>query len=260
MLRALAKTVSATALTTAPAGSLNTLLPIDVADLFFAIEGRPLVRVDRLRIGAGGPTLILGPNGAGKSLLLRLLHGLLNPTRGSVRFQGHRPGRALRQRQAMVFQRPVILRRSVAANVDYALKAQGIARADRAPLVAAHLAEAKLSHKARQPARSLSGGEQQLLALVRALATDPDILFLDEPTSSLDPGITLMIETMIQQAAAAGTKIIMVSHDVGQARRLAAEVLFCHHGEILEQSAAPDFFEKPQSDIARRFVAGELVI
>jgi len=135
-----------------------------------------------------------------------------------------------------------------------------MAHDERREKVAQMLGSANMTAKASQPARSLSGGEQQLLALIRALATDPEILFLDEPTSSLDPGATQLIETMISQASVSGTKIIMVSHDLGQAKRLAQEVLFCHHGRIIEQTSATKFFETAQSDVARQFVAGALVL
>lgn len=236
------------------------ILPISVRGLGFSAGGVALIDVEDLSIHAGGPTVILGPNGAGKSLLLRLIHGLISPMSGQILFAGQPLDQSIRQRQAMVFQRPVILRRTVSANVSYALKAQGIPRTERRHKVAALLTSANLLHKASQPARSLSGGEQQVLALIRALAREPEILFLDEPTSSLDPGVTQMIETMIRDASVAGTKIIMVSHDLGQARRLASEVLFCHHGRIIEQSTAEMFFHRPQSDIAQSFIAGGLVL
>ena len=236
------------------------ILPISVQGLQYTAGQAGLINIDQLKIGAGGPTLILGPNGSGKSLLLRLLHGLIAPTRGRVLFGGQVSDPAIQRRQAMVFQRPVLLRRSVRANVSYVLRAHGVARHQRAAKVRELLAGANLAGKSGQPARSLSGGEQQLLALIRALATNPEVLFLDEPTSSLDPGATHMIETMIDRASKAGTKIIMVSHDLGQARRLAAEVVFCHRGQIARQTPATEFFEKPRSRAAQSFIAGGLVL
>lgn len=236
------------------------ILPITIRNLRFAAADTNLIGIDELDISTEEPSVILGPNGAGKSLLLRLLHGLIEPTAGQINFAGNLLSSSIRRRQAMVFQRPVILRRTVAENVHYPLKARGVSRIQRETKVALLLEAANLAAKAHQPARSLSGGEQQLVSLIRALATDPDILFLDEPTSSLDPGMTQLIEKMIVNASQTGTKIIMVSHDLGQSRRLAHEVLFCHHGRIVEQSMAVEFFERPRSITARNFVAGELVL
>jgi tungstate transport system ATP-binding protein len=238
----------------------GALMPLTIEGLGLTVTGRALVAIESLTIRAGGPSVILGPNGAGKSVLLRLLHGLLAPTAGTVRWNGRTADARLSRRQAMVFQRPVLLRRSVAANVDYALKALGIPRTRRPGLVAEALERAGLSDRARQAARTLSGGEQQRLALVRALATNPDVLFLDEPTASLDPASTLMIERLVAEAADQGTKVILVTHDIGQARRLAAEVIFLHRGRVVEQTEAAAFFTEPGSREARAFLAGELVL
>jgi tungstate transport system ATP-binding protein len=160
----------------------------------------------------------------------------------------------------MVFQKPVLLRRSVAANVDYVLTVNGLARGQRKARVTALLAEGGLSEKSNQAARSLSGGEQQRLALVRAMAVEPEILFLDEPTSSLDPEATEAIEAMISTAAAGGTKVVMITHDLGQARRLADDVVFCHRGQVVEHTPAPAFFAGPQNEAAVGFLAGKLVL
>jgi tungstate transport system ATP-binding protein len=159
----------------------------------------------------------------------------------------------------MVFLRPVILRRSVAGNVVFVLRRLGLDRAARAARAAALLDLGDLSDRARQPARTLSFGEQQRLALVRALATDPEILFLDEPTSSLDPTATLAIERLIGRVAALGTKIVMVTHDIGQARRLAAEIVFLDRGRLAEHGPARRFFERPDSEPARIYLAGGLI-
>jgi tungstate transport system ATP-binding protein len=144
--------------------------------------------------------------------------------------------------------------------VAYALKAHGVPPSERPARVAAALDQGALSGLARQPARTLSGGEQQRLALVRALAVGPDILFLDEPTSSLDPASTLAIERLVAQAARRGTKIVLVTHDLGQARRLSDEVVFLHRGRVAEHCCATSFFERPRSQAARDFVAGGLVL
>jgi tungstate transport system ATP-binding protein len=160
----------------------------------------------------------------------------------------------------MVFQRPVLLRRSVAANVRYALAVHGYPREERPERVSRVLELASLAHLAQSPARVLSGGEQQRLAMARALATEPDVLFLDEPTASLDPFSTLAVEEIVTKARAAGTKIVFVTHDVGQARRLADEVLFLHRGSLLEQTPAERFFQSPSSEKAKAFLAGRIVL
>jgi len=223
---------------------------VEARDLTFHGHGRKVLDVARLDIPAGGITVILGPNGAGKSVLLRLLHGILQPSGGAVAFPGH----AGTPRQAMVFQRPVLLRRSVAANIAFALRAED----NSADSVEVLLDRGGLTGMAGQAARTLSGGEQQRLALVRALATRPEILFLDEPTASLDPGSTLAIEEMIEATAAAGTKAILVTHNIAQARRLGSDLIFCHGGAVVETGPADTVLDDPKSPEARDFLEGRL--
>jgi tungstate transport system ATP-binding protein len=205
-------------------------------------------------------TAIMGPNGAGKSVLLRLMHGLIVPTKGEILWAGRRMDRLTTRRQAMVFQRPVLLRRSVAANVSHALALRGVEREERAIRVDEALKLAGLEGHASRPARVLSGGEQQRLCLARALSLEPDVLFLDEPTSSLDPASTLAIERLLLDAQRRGIKVILVTHDVGQARRLAHDVIFLHHGRVIEHQDAESFFASPQSESARGFLSGGLVL
>ncbi len=202
-----------------------------------------------LEIGAGPSTIILGANGAGKSVLMRLMHGLLAPTAGRVSWSA--PGR-----QAMVFQRPVLLRRSALANVTYALEAAGVRDCEKPAREA--LEEVGLSGVADRPARMLSGGQQQRLALARAWALHPEVLFLDEPTASLDPSATREIENVIQAFDAAGTKIVMATHNLGQARRLGDEVIYLHQGSVVERTPAGEFFSKPTTAEAAAFIKGEL--
>lgn len=233
---------------------------MEAVGLRIGADAAPLLNVPYLLLDGPGPTLILGHNGAGKSLLLRCLHGLIAPDAGRVSLGGQALGRAQRDRQAMVFQHPVLLRRTVAANLDFVLRRRGLARAARRAEIARLLAEGGLSDKARQAARSLSGGEAQRLAILRALATEPDILFLDEPTSALDPAATLAIETLIRRAAGRGTRIVMVTHDIGQARRLGADIVLMHRGRVAEHALAPAFFAAPATVEARQFLAGDLVL
>ncbi len=237
----------------------DMLSGLKVQNLRIGRNGNTLLDVPGLVLDGPGPTLILGPNGAGKSLLLRCLHGLILPDQGRV-LQDEKPLRAEQKaRQAMVFQQPVLLRRSVAANLDFVLKRQQLTRAVRKQRIADLLQEGGLSGKARQAARSLSGGEAQRLAILRALASDPEILFLDEPTSALDPTATQQIERMIMRASTRGVRIVMVTHDIGQARRLAADVVMMHGGHVVEHGATKQVLDAPVSTAARRYLAGGLV-
>lgn len=231
------------------------LLPLAVRDLTLRFDEVCVLDRLSLDLGSSGCTVVMGPNGSGKSLLLKLLHGLIQPTGGQISWDGQTTSQAM-ARQAMVFQKPVLLRRSVAANIDFILKARGKDAAQRGPL----LDHVGLTHKAPQPARLLSGGEAQRLALARALATDPEVLFLDEPTASLDPASVLMIEQIVREARDRGVRIIFVTHDAGQARRLADEVIFLHRGQITEHSPAADFFPAPRSAAAQKYLNGEIIV
>jgi tungstate transport system ATP-binding protein len=229
------------------------ILPLALERLSYGDIIKPLT----LRIEAGPSTIILGANGAGKSVLMRLMHGLLAPTSGRVAWQETDTGRT-RRLQAMVFQRPVMLRRSALENVEYALALSGLRGSARRQGALEALESVGLAHRAMQPARTLSGGEQQRVALARAWALHPEVLFLDEPTSNLDPGATREIETVIKAFDAAGTKIIMATHNLGQARRVGDEVLFLHDGRLAERSPVDQFFSRPASPEAAAFIKGEL--
>lgn len=230
------------------------ILPLTVRDLVLSFGETTVLNGLTLDLGPSGCTVVMGQNGSGKSLFLKLLHGLMQPTSGQISWAGH-PAAKVTVRQALVFQKPVLLRRSVAANIDFALKARGKDRTRRDAI----LDHVGLLHKAGQPARLLSGGEAQRLALARALATDPEVLFLDEPTASLDPASVLMIEGIVGEARARGVRIIFVTHDIGQARRMADDVVFLHRGRIVEHSPARNFFPTPQSETARDYLSGRLV-
>jgi tungstate transport system ATP-binding protein len=211
-----------------------------------------------LAIAPGSPTLLVGPNGSGKSTLIRLGMGLIEPSAGSVSWGGRDATDGMRR--AMVFQRPVMLRRTAAENVAYALASRGIARGDHAESVGRLLERVGLARLADRPARRLSGGEQQRLALARALARNPEVLFLDEPTASLDPASTKAVEDIVRATAAAGVKIVMATHDLGQARRLAGDIVFLVRGRVRERAPAETFFTTPATPEAAAFVRGDLVI
>jgi len=230
------------------------ILPLKLEDVFFVAGGRVIIERISAEISAGPSTIILGANGAGKSVLMRLMHGLLAPASGKIVWRSNDTARL----QAMVFQRPVLLRRSALANVTYALKLARVPHAERERLALEALESVGLAAFARRPARVLSGGEQHRLALARAWALHPEVLFLDEPTASLDPTASREIERVIQAFDAAGTKIIMATHNLGQARRLGDEVLFLHQGRLVERAPVEQFFSRPASPEAAAFIKGEL--
>ncbi|NGP54028.1 ATP-binding cassette domain-containing protein [Thioalkalivibrio sp. XN8] len=245
------------AASTDQAPAAHPLMPLEVHGVGFAAGGKQIIDNVSFTIRGGARTVILGPNGSGKSLLLRLLHGLLAPASGRISWAGLSPARA-RRRQGMVFQRPVMLRRSTLANLTHALAVHGMPRAQRREQARRALAVAGLEDRARQPARTLSGGEQQRLAIARAWALEPEVLLLDEPTANLDPEATAAIEALVRAVEARGTRIIMTTHDIGQARRLATEVMFLHRGRLLEHDAAHAFFAGPATPAAASFIGGGL--
>jgi tungstate transport system ATP-binding protein len=206
----------------------------------------------------GPPTVLIGPNGSGKTTLLRAAMGLIKAARGRVTWAGSESMPPLRR--AIVFQRPMMLRRSVAANMNYALRHAGVARAQWRARAEELLTLVGLQGLGERPARRLSGGEQQRLALARALARDPELLFLDEPTASLDPAATKAIEDIVLAVSARGIKVVMSTHDLGEARRLAGDVVLMHRGCIVESGPAAEFFADPRTQQARQFIAGELLV
>lgn len=231
------------------------MLPLRLEKVCITISGQQIIDGVSAVFEAGPRSIIIGPNGAGKSMLLRLCHGLVSPSSGHVQWSGESGSSS---RQAMVFQRPVMLRRSALANVIYALAVASIPRAEREPRARAAMERAGLLSIAERPARVLSGGEQQRLALARAGALNPEVLFLDEPTANLDPGATREVEAVIQAIHEGGAKIIMTTHNLGQARRLGDEILFLNQGRLAEHSDAAAFFPKPRSAEANAFIRGEL--
>ncbi|HUS52417.1 MAG TPA: ATP-binding cassette domain-containing protein [Thermohalobaculum sp.] len=237
--------------------------PVVLSEVVLEAGGKRLIDGVSLRLEPGSLTCVMGPNGAGKSLLLRLIAGLIQPSSGRVSYGGapsDQTGGAGRSHIAFVFQRPVLLRRSVAANLDHALKTYGVARAERPGRIAELLALGQLEGLAGRPARVLSGGEQQRLSMVRALAARPDLLLLDEPAASLDPQATAAVEALIRAAVAKRVKVVLVTHDRDQARRMADDVVFLHHGRIAERGDADTFFDQPQSSEAQAYLAGRLLL
>ena len=234
------------------------ILPVAFREVSLSLGASRLI--DRLdfRIEPATLTVILGPNGCGKTLTLKLAHGLIAPSAGEIVWNGPY-GATAKRYQAMVFQRPVMLRRSVRANIEYALKLRRIRRRTRREIVAEALALAGLERMARRPARWLSIGEQQRVAIARAWVTRPQVLFLDEPTANLDPSATRAIEALLLRVHRGGTKIVMTTHDMAQARRLSDDVLYLCRGRSVEHTPSERFFAAPSSADARDFLEGRLV-
>ena len=211
-----------------------------------------------LTLAPGAPTVLIGPNGSGKTTLLRTAMGLVAPTRGRITWGGRENVPPLKR--AIVFQRPAMLRRTAGANIRFALSAAGIPRAEHTRRTDELLELVGLGSLADRAARRLSGGEQQRLALARALARDPAVLFLDEPTASLDPVATKAVEDIIRAVSQRNIKVVMATHDLGEARRLAGDIVMLHRGRVVETGAAASFLDAPQTAEARAFLAGELLI
>jgi tungstate transport system ATP-binding protein len=236
----------------------TTDLPIELSEIHInSGEVRILNRIS-MTIASGAPTVFIGPNGSGKTTLLRVAMGLIPASDGKITWGG-REESPLTTR-AIVFQRPVMLRRSVASNIRYSLAVAGVPRRERDSRIAELLLLVGLKGFERRPARQLSGGEQQRLALARALARDPSVLFLDEPTASLDPAATKAIEDIVRGVSARGVKVVMATHDLGEARRVAGEIVLLHRGHVLEAGPADQFFAHPETSEAKRFIAGELLV
>ena len=212
-------------------------------------RGTRILAPTDLKVSAGR-TVVLGPNGAGKSTLLRLLHGLLRPSEGRAVWPSPLT-------QAMVFQRPVMLRTTAQANVEYGLRVRRMAASEIGERTREALARVRLAHIAGRPARLLSGGEQQRVALARVWALRPQVLFLDEPTASLDPASAREVERIIGEIAGAGTRILMTTHNLAQARRLAEEVIYMEGGAVVEHTPVNEFFTAPRSEAAHMFLKEE---
>ena len=233
-------------------------LPIVFEDVQVEAGGTSILRGVSLQVAAGAPTVLIGPNGSGKTTLLRTAMGLVRPASGRISWGGDQDASGVRR--ALVFQRPVMLRRSVADNLRYCLAAAGVPRTRRAQRTQELLRMMGLLELAERPAPRLSGGERQRLAMARALARDPEVLFLDEPTASLDPAATLSIEGLVRNVSASGVKVVMTTHDLGEAARLAGDVVLLHRGRVVESGPVQQLFHEPVTEEARRFVAGQLLV
>ncbi len=231
------------------------MFPIRLEDLRFTPNGRPVLAGIDLELGGEGISVVLGPNGAGKSVLLRMLAGLERPDGGRIAWNGAGlPERAI----AMLFQQPMLLRASVADNAALGLKPLQLARDEVRRRVARVLERVGLAHRARDSARHLSGGERQRLALARAWAVQPRLLLLDEPTAALDPTATEAVEALIREIRTDGARIVMTTHNLGQAMRISDDIVFIEAGRVREHTPSTRFFSRPSSPEARLFIQGEL--
>jgi len=233
------------------------ILPLSVRQASVKKRGKTLLGPIDMKVEPTGLTVIMGPNGAGKTTLLRLLHGLETPRDGSIEWNTDLE--TARLNQAYVFQTPIMLRRTALENVMYPLRLRGFSTNEATSKAQEWLAKIDLPEAANLNARLLSGGEKQKLALARALATKPQLLFLDEPTANLDGRATREIEALLTDARASGMRIIMTTHDKGQAKRLAEDIVFLYHGKIHEKAQAGRFFEKTSTNEAKAFLEGDIV-
>ncbi|MBO0334114.1 ATP-binding cassette domain-containing protein [Sneathiella sp. CAU 1612] len=237
---------------------VETILPVELQNAIVRKGTKDIIGPLNLTFGGKGCSIVIGPNGAGKTTLLRLLHGLERTTSGTVRWAA-RKGDTY-SRQSFVFQAPVVLRRSGIENIAYPLYVRGVVKKAARAEAEKWIGDIGLRDVGNNDASVLSGGEKQKLAMARALITKPEVLFLDEPTANLDGAATLEIEGLIRAAVEAGTRVIMATHDFGQARRLATEILFMYHGKVHERATADTFFDDPQSEEARKFLRGDLLV
>lgn len=231
------------------------MFPLRMSKVTVRRGGKTLLGPINFTLTNDGPTIILGPNGSGKTTLLRVMHGIERISSGAARWM-----REDQARQAYVFQTPIVLRRSVVENLRYPMALVGTPRADIDQAVDHWVARIGLNDARDTPATRLSGGERQKLAIARALIRQPEVLFLDEPCANLDGHATREIEELLQETVAKGTAIVMATHDLGQARRLARKVIFMVGGQIIETGPAPDIFDAPDTPDLRAFLRGDIVI
>ena len=212
-----------------------------------------------LNLQGGKIIILLGVNGAGKSTLMRILSGLENADSGIILFNNQGiNAKALRQVSTLVFQKTAMFSMNVYDNLAYGLKIRKVPKEEIHKKICDALKAVRLSGFEKRRAKKLSGGEQQRIALARAFMLDSNILLLDEPTANLDPNSAAIIEKAIIAKKSSDRIIIMATHNLNQARRMADEIVHIHNGEIVETASPEDFFENPKSEVTRKFIKGEL--
>jgi len=236
---------------------VSPILPVTVSNANVRKRGKTIIGPISLEIGPKGNTIIIGPNGSGKTTLLRLLHGLERIKGGDVKWAIST--QQATHAQSFVFQTPIMMRRNTLDNLTYPLILKKADKTQATNKAQEWLERLGMENIKNLDARLLSGGEKQKLALARALITNPQLLILDEPTANLDGRATKDIEQILTQASSDGVKIIMTTHDLGQAKRMADDVIFLYNGLLHEQSAAISFFRKPKTAEAKAFLKGDIV-
>ena len=236
-----------------PEKNINCL-PIYIKDLCLTLDERKILSSLNLSINSDDVTVIMGPNGAGKSIFLKILNGILTPTSGCITWNNKKQFSDTLNTQAFVFQKPILLRRSVIANLDYMDSVLGYKKISKDRL----LEIVQLKKQKNQPARMLSLGEQQRLSLVRSLMLHPNLLLLDEPTANLDPASTKIIEDIILNLKMMGIKIIFVTHNILQAKRIADEIIFLNEGKMVEHLNKQEFFSNSKSIEVQNYLNGIL--
>jgi tungstate transport system ATP-binding protein len=212
-----------------------------------------------LTLQGGKIIILLGVNGAGKSTLMRILSGLEDPDSGKILFNNQNiDAKNLRQVSTLVFQKAAMFTMNVYDNLAYGLKIRNVPKEEIQKKVCCALEAVKLSGFEKRRAKKLSVGEQQRIALARAFLLDSKVLLLDEPTANLDPNSAVIIEKAIVSQKNSQRVIVMATHNLNQARRMADEIVHIHNGEIVEVAAPEDFFDNPKSEITRKFINGEL--
>jgi tungstate transport system ATP-binding protein len=230
------------------------MFPLTLHQVLVRRRGKVVIGPTDLVLQPAGPTIIIGPNGSGKTTLLRVMHGIERVTSGTVTWQHDDPSQ-----HAFVFQSPIVLRRSVSDNLAYPLRLIKTPKVDIEKAVDHWLDRIGLSANRHSPATRLSGGERQKLAIARALIRKPQVLFLDEPCANLDGHATREIEALLQETSAAGTRLVMATHDMGQARRLACDLVFMLDGKVHDIGDAETAFSRPETSELAAFLRGDIV-
>jgi len=235
----------------------HDLTPIRFKDLSVILGQKIILDKINCKIKSNSITAVLGPNGAGKSIFLQTINGLISIQSGRLTFNSMEKNQEIRKQQALVFQNPVLLRRTVMANMQFVLN---LRNRESNQLLKNILDKVGLEGYEKKSARLLSGGEKQRLSMARALIVNPNLLLLDEPTANLDPYSLNLIEDLVLEENSIGKTVIFTTHDMSQAKRLATDVIFLNKGKVLEQTVSKTFFKSPKTLEAQKYINGEILI